>query len=475
MGNYLKNVVLFLEFQPQIKMPKSTIPGSATIIPKNNNERQDSYSPIRCISHPLSKYHCQNWHQLFEYEKVLKQIRSVEKCHTKGKSGHCTNSEFSSIRNFSSSIASQNNKSRKNLLRQVQRLCGTDMHYYGIVPKRTALEVIVCSACMGIYTKIGFNNHMMLQHPSIWTNISTKIGYTQGDISCTNNDNSQDSVKSNKETNLVTSEVLQPPELLCPTSTVSNLSPSSISATATLLVASKSNNYSTPNSRYKHNTKTGNPLTFNNCGNGTRCRSKNKLVSTSTNNSDYLTLPAESSLSLSLTKKSSCKRSSSKIANNTLSLISSNSSSENINLSSPVDSPNLKLINELNTLDNVILSNANNLSSKAMSLQNIKPGTAINVNGLNLFGSSSSYESISPSSSSSSLSSSNCCYSLPSSNTPDKLKPPIILDVQNTDKLSSILKTTDNNTSKKVINCYFAYMYHFYLLHYLCNGEKIPT
>ncbi|XP_037953364.1 uncharacterized protein LOC119683646 [Teleopsis dalmanni] len=54
------------------------------------------------------------------------------------------------------------------LSNQVHRLDSNDMHNYGLNPKNTAMDMVVCNHCSGVYKPSGFKNHIRLRHPKIW-------------------------------------------------------------------------------------------------------------------------------------------------------------------------------------------------------------------------------------------------------------------------------------------------------------------
>ncbi|XP_068151349.1 GATA zinc finger domain-containing protein 7 [Drosophila tropicalis] len=107
----------------------------------------------------LSSLQGQKWQQVFDMDKVIKQLRTAEKTYLRGggqKSGH-------------------GNGARTSSGVQVQRLNAADIAYYDIVPKLATRDLVVCNSCNGSYTKPGFQNHVALQHPNIWDSTSNKV------------------------------------------------------------------------------------------------------------------------------------------------------------------------------------------------------------------------------------------------------------------------------------------------------------
>ncbi|EDW75840.1 uncharacterized protein Dwil_GK15154 [Drosophila willistoni] len=108
----------------------------------------------------LSSLQGQKWQQVFDMDKVIKQLRTAEKTYLRGggqKSGH------------------GNGGARTSSGVQVQRLNVADIAYYDIVPKLATRDLVVCNSCNGSYTKPGFQNHVALQHPNIWDSTSNKV------------------------------------------------------------------------------------------------------------------------------------------------------------------------------------------------------------------------------------------------------------------------------------------------------------
>jgi len=97
----------------------------------------------------------QKWQQVFDLDKVIKQLRTAEKTYLRGGKN-------------SSAGGDQQAKV------QVQRLQSADMAYYDLVPKLASRDIVLCSSCSGCYTKAGFQHHIALQHPSVWEATSSK-------------------------------------------------------------------------------------------------------------------------------------------------------------------------------------------------------------------------------------------------------------------------------------------------------------
>ncbi|KMY87664.1 RNA polymerase II degradation factor 1 [Drosophila simulans] len=98
----------------------------------------------------------QKWQQVFDMEKVIKQLRTAEKTYLRGGKN-------------SSAGGDQQAKV------QVQRLQSADMAYYDLAPKLASRDIVLCSSCSGCYTKAGFQHHIALQHPSVWEATSSKV------------------------------------------------------------------------------------------------------------------------------------------------------------------------------------------------------------------------------------------------------------------------------------------------------------
>ncbi|XP_017954213.1 AF4/FMR2 family member 4 isoform X2 [Drosophila navojoa] len=115
------------------------------------------------LSPSLISMQGQKWQQVFDLDKVIKQLRAAEKTHLRG------NSKTSSAGGTAAPHVVQ-----------VQRLNASDMAYYDMVPKLATRDIVVCNACNGSYTKAGFNNHIALQHPSIWDAAPNKLSSSAG-------------------------------------------------------------------------------------------------------------------------------------------------------------------------------------------------------------------------------------------------------------------------------------------------------
>ncbi|KAI8043801.1 serine-rich adhesin for platelets [Drosophila gunungcola] len=103
----------------------------------------------------------QKWQQVFDLDKVIKQLRTAEKTYLRGG------------KNSSSSAAAAGGDQQAKV--QVQRLQSADMAYYDLVPKLASRDIVLCSSCSGCYTKAGFQHHIALQHPSVWEATSSKV------------------------------------------------------------------------------------------------------------------------------------------------------------------------------------------------------------------------------------------------------------------------------------------------------------
>ncbi|XP_017834850.2 serine-rich adhesin for platelets [Drosophila busckii] len=114
---------------------------------------------------PLTSIQGQKWQQVFDLDKMIKQLRTAEKTHLRGGTG----------RGSGAGSSSSNETKQAAHVVQVQRLNAADMAYYDMVPKQATRDIVICNACSGSYTKAGFNNHIALQHPNIWDATSNKL------------------------------------------------------------------------------------------------------------------------------------------------------------------------------------------------------------------------------------------------------------------------------------------------------------
>ncbi|XP_017130334.1 serine-rich adhesin for platelets [Drosophila elegans] len=114
----------------------------------------------------LSLYALQNqkWQQVFDLDKVIKQLRTAEKTYLRG-------GKISSSSAAAAAAAGGDQQAKV----QVQRLQSADMAYYDLVPKLASRDIVLCSSCSGCYTKAGFQHHIALQHPSVWEATSSKV------------------------------------------------------------------------------------------------------------------------------------------------------------------------------------------------------------------------------------------------------------------------------------------------------------
>lgn len=110
----------------------------------------------------------QKWQQVFDLDKVIKQLRTAEKTYLRG--GKNASSGGS---------GDQQHQNQQQQLQQakvqVQRLQAADMAYYDLVPKLATRDIVLCGSCSGSYTKAGFQHHIALQHPSVWDATSSKL------------------------------------------------------------------------------------------------------------------------------------------------------------------------------------------------------------------------------------------------------------------------------------------------------------
>ncbi|XP_017467518.1 PREDICTED: serine-rich adhesin for platelets [Rhagoletis zephyria] len=242
-----------------------------------SSDAQSSSNSNKNIENSLIKHQGQKWQQFFDFDKMLRQIRVAEKQHHrhKGEGSSSNNGKNSPSNSSATSLKSNTSTSRgSRSLRQVQRLSGNDMHYYGIVPKKTTADVIVCSICRGIYTMVGFNNHMMMQHPSAWGAASTKLSHASTANEMYNlisNDNSQDCGREGSGSTAPNEILGSPSDLSGIMSTSSNASSSSssVSTTSSTYAATPRHKSSKSNSATAGSSSGGSSSTS-----GSRSRSK---------------------------------------------------------------------------------------------------------------------------------------------------------------------------------------------------------
>lgn len=325
--------------------------GSATNKPFSASERQSDSA--KCFSNslhqtPLGKYQGRSWSEVLDFDRILKQIRLSEKSLVNDKeyNGSCHGHSSSNSYKATSGNLSLHDKPRKPQIRQVQRLSGMDMHYYGIVPKQTAIDVIVCNLCTGTYTKKGFNNHMLQQHPTVWASISNKVLLTSSEKGPVTSDICQDGGKDDTVGTNNTDVIGSPSDLSGMLSNSSNASSSSTSTASSALTYIPGSGF---NSRQKTTSNTASESSRKISGSRSRSKSKHHNSSTKANvdesNSGYTTT--------SSSKKASKKHSSS----------SSSSSCKNTNRNS-VNTPSLIANNkdlsgtkDPNVTDKLLLSN----------------------------------------------------------------------------------------------------------------------
>ncbi|XP_011194427.2 serine-rich adhesin for platelets [Zeugodacus cucurbitae] len=275
-------------------------------------EAQSSSNSTKNTENSLIKHQGQKWHQVFDFDKMIKQIRATvsEKQHHRNKgdtSSSSNNGKSATATAAASSSKSNGSSNSKNArsIRQVQRLSGNDMHYYGIVPKKASADVIVCSICRGIYTMVGFNNHMIMQHPSAWGAVSSKLANAPASNDMINlipNDNSQDCLRDGP--GLTAPEILgSPSDLSGIMSTSSNASSSSSSISTT------SSTY-TATPRHKSSKSGGTTAGSSSSGgssstSGSRSRSKQSRHSSSNNHAAAVGIHTSSNASTESAQASS--------------------------------------------------------------------------------------------------------------------------------------------------------------------------
>lgn len=142
-------------------------------------------SIAQCDQQAMSLLDCQGqkWSDVIDFNKALNELRLAE-LRLNGdysSSGIGEGSDEGIIgtrkkEQIFNQETDDNRRWRHKNLRQVQRLMGDDIHFYGIVPKITALKLAVCDICMGVYTIIGLKKHYMIHHPAMWSNLPTTIG-----------------------------------------------------------------------------------------------------------------------------------------------------------------------------------------------------------------------------------------------------------------------------------------------------------
>ncbi|XP_062141041.1 AF4/FMR2 family member lilli [Drosophila sulfurigaster albostrigata] len=192
-------------------------------------------SPTSSLS--LAALQGQKWQQVFDLDKMIKQLRAAEKTQLRGGGGG----------------------GGTRAVLQVQRLNAADMGYYDMVPKQAARDIVVCNACNGSYTKAGFNNHIALQHPSIWDAVPNKLNTTETTSTTSTSRSSQAATLAEQNSQ---DGVRDPAELLgSPTDTLSatmsscsNGSSSSLAAinnNATHVSSSSATSSTTSSSRHK--------------------------------------------------------------------------------------------------------------------------------------------------------------------------------------------------------------------------------
>ncbi|KAH8334109.1 hypothetical protein KR059_006801 [Drosophila kikkawai] len=111
----------------------------------------------------------QKWQQVFDLDKVIKQLRTAEKTYLRGGKNSSTAAAAAAA------AAAGGGDQQQQAKVQVQRLQSADMAYYDLVPKLASRDIVLCGSCSGSYTKAGFQHHIALQHPSVWEATSSKV------------------------------------------------------------------------------------------------------------------------------------------------------------------------------------------------------------------------------------------------------------------------------------------------------------
>ncbi|XP_018804443.1 PREDICTED: putative mediator of RNA polymerase II transcription subunit 26 [Bactrocera latifrons] len=301
-------------------------------------EAQATSNSTKNSENSLIKHQGQKWNQVYDFDKMLKQVRATvsDKQHHRNKGDNSSssnnngkNATTNSTASSSKPSGSSNSKSARSI-RQVQRLSGNDMHYYGIVPKKTSADVIVCSICRGIYTMVGFNNHMMMQHPSAWGAVSSKLANmpTANEmINLISNDNSQDCLRDGSGLTAPTEILGSPSDLSGILSTSSNASSSSSSISTT------SSTY-TATPRHKSSKSGGTTAGSSSSGGSSSAsgsRSRSKQSRHSNNNNHAASVGIHTSSNTSTESAQATSKSSKKNSSNSLGSNANNHKSENAN------------------------------------------------------------------------------------------------------------------------------------------------
>ncbi|CAD6999506.1 probable WRKY transcription factor protein 1 [Ceratitis capitata] len=361
--NILKNTSLIigkLNFSAEMAASKS---GSTP------SEAQPSSNTSKNTENSLIKHQGQKWQQVFDFDKMLKQLRSStsEKQHHRSKNDTSSSSKSSSSNSSSQSSKSGSSSNSKNgrSIRQVQRLNGNDMHYYGIAPKKASAGVIVCSICRGIYTMVGFSNHMIMQHPTAWGAISSKLTLTTSNemFNIISNDNSQDCLRDVAGSTAPTDILGSPSDLSGIMSTSSNASSSSSSISTT-----SSTYAATP--RHKSSKSSGGTTAGSSSSggssstSGSRSRSKQSRHGSNNNNHHTASVGIHTSGSAAGAENTQAQSKSSKKSNN-----SNSSSSSNANTNSKTENtsnaPTLVATTASSTVNATLVTNSGKNSKES--------------------------------------------------------------------------------------------------------------
>ncbi|KAH8282477.1 hypothetical protein KR054_007865 [Drosophila jambulina] len=128
----------------------------------------------------------QKWQQVFDLDKVIKQLRTAEKTYLRGGKNSSSNAAAAAAAAAAGGDqhhSQQQQQQQQQAKVQVQRLQSADMAYYDLVPKLASRDIVLCGSCSGSYTKAGFQHHIALQHPSVWEATSSKVVSPNGNHS----------------------------------------------------------------------------------------------------------------------------------------------------------------------------------------------------------------------------------------------------------------------------------------------------
>ncbi|XP_037927214.1 uncharacterized protein LOC119661799 [Teleopsis dalmanni] len=120
--------------------------------PSDNSDTDNGHKDCSSFdNNELYKLRGQNWSQFFNL--IKDDVDTINKLHENAK---------------------QDLEKPSTSLKSVIPLDSNDMPDYGLHPKTTTLEMVVCNYCSGVYKLSGFKNHVNLRHPEIWVKISKK-------------------------------------------------------------------------------------------------------------------------------------------------------------------------------------------------------------------------------------------------------------------------------------------------------------